>query len=528
MYSLSMKYDKKVKIVLLTILIFILFALACKNIKTQEDKPITEETVWTYWHSSYQPKIVKRCIKNWKTVGSCTDVRVLNRNTVLKWIPEETMAEFSSITNNEANKSDLIRLYLLHRYGGIWMDASVFANRKLSSWVPKGDTVFCFKADRFSKKNVTCLENFFIKAKPGDKLIKDWLNMCINDFSDENYKTKNKEFRNIIGKNGDYLVPYVSSMKLVLNNYENLVTESAEKGPYKDTIQNGWDPIKICQNITYTENLVKLYNQTRKQCSPDIVPVTAPSEDYLPNNVYNRFKNRFKMIKHENHNLDVDMVYCISMPQRKKYITQMLEQLQTPYKMFDAIKPSDLSVQDYTRLSQTYSPTNLHLYRQWTKLPVALSFFMCYYDAYLNGYETVMFLEDDIKYMVSLDKIYAAVKDFKSTDCEVLFLGYCWANCGMTYPNITEHLYRAPIDTQMLCNHALVMKESFLKRFMERDEVTFWRHRNDHTLSDYIQYNKINKCVTSPAYISQNRSELGSNNKNSTKDPTTCNLHKRI
>ena len=136
------------------------------------------------------------------------------------------MTRFSSITNNEANKSDLIRLYLLHRYGGIWMDASVFANRKLSSWVPKGDTVFCFKADRFSKKNVTCLENFFIKAKPGDKLIKDWLNMCINDFSDENYKTKNKEFRNIIGKNGDYLVPYVSSMKLILKNYENLASLS--------------------------------------------------------------------------------------------------------------------------------------------------------------------------------------------------------------------------------------------------------------------------------------------------------------
>jgi len=29
-------------------------------------------------------------------------------------------------------------------------------------------------------------------------------------------------------------------------------------------------------------------------------------------------------------------------------------------------------------------------YHRSTKLPVSLSFFMCYYDAYLNGYDTIM------------------------------------------------------------------------------------------------------------------------------------------
>ena len=124
-----------------------------------------------------------------------------------------------------------------------------------------------------------------------------------------------------------------------------------------------------------------------------------------------------------------------------------------------------------------------------------------------------------------MDKIYGAIRDFKQVDSEILFLGYCWANCGMTYQHVSEHLYLAPYNTEMLCNHALVMKKSFIKTYMERDEVTFWRHRNDHTLSTYLIKNKINKCVTSPVYIDQNREELGSNNNNNTVKHPTCTLH---
>jgi hypothetical protein len=513
------------KILFIIIALFIVFTLF-KTRKYQDNKPVNNDTVWTYWDSLRQPEIVKRCIKNLEKVGGCKDIRVLNKNTVNTWIPKNEMNEFSKITNNEANKSDLIRLYLLKTYGGIWIDASVFANKNIFSWLPDDKNTFCYKADRFSKDGVVCLENFFIKAKKNYPLINDWFNQSVEDFKDKNYKENNKKFRNIIGKNGDYLVPYVSSMKLDLKRYPHLITHSAEKGPYKDTVENGWDPKRIVTNISYDQNLVKLYNGPRKEASPDIVPMTKANEDFLPNNVYNRFKNRFEIVQHDNKNVEVDMIYCICMPQRRDYAKKMVGMLQTPYKLFNAIKPDDLSTEDYTRLSQTYVESNKHLYKQWTKIPVALSFFTCYYDAYKNGYDTILVLEDDIRYKVSLDKIYGAIRDFKQVDSEILFLGYCWANCGMTYQHISEHLYIAPYNTEMLCNHALVMKKSFIKAYMERDEVTFWRHRNDHTLSTYLIKNKINKCVTSPVYIDQNREKLGSTNHNNnhTKLPT-CTLH---
>ena len=519
----------RVKVILLSILVVLLLIQIFKKL-TYQEKPITSNTVWTYWDSPFnKPSIVKKCIQNWGSIGNCKDVRVLNRWSVQDWIPREDLEHFSEITNNIANKTDLIRLYLLKTYGGIWMDASVFTNTKLSSWVPNDNTkVFCFKADRFSNENVTCLENFFIKAPKNDPFISEWLEKCIHDFSDKNYQENNKVYRKIIGKNGDYLVPYVSSMKIQLNKYPNVIVESAEKGPYKDTVENGWDANKICKNITYDQNLVKLYNHTRKQCNSDVVPITSSRENFLPKSVYTRFKDRFSFVENENNNVEVDMVYCICMPKRKEYAKKQLELLKTKYKMFNAITPKDLTSEDYSKMSQTYSPLNVFLYKQMTKLPVCLSFFMCYYDAYVNNYDTILVLEDDIKLKVSVDKIYGAIRDFKTTEFEIMFLGYCWAYCNMTYPSITEHLYKAPTETQLLCNHAMVMKKSFIKKYMERDEVTFWRHRNDHTLSDYLKNNKIEKCVTSPDYISQNREELGSNNGNNRSLPSACNLHSRL
>ena len=66
------------------------------------------------------------------------------------------MMKFTRITRNEANRADLIRFYLLERYGGIWIDGSVFHERALT-WRLVARWVFCFNARRFSKGDVVTL-----------------------------------------------------------------------------------------------------------------------------------------------------------------------------------------------------------------------------------------------------------------------------------------------------------------------------------------------------------------------------------
>ena len=84
------------------------------------------------------------------------------------------------------------------------------------------------------------------------------------------------------------------------------------------------------------------------------------------------------------------MVYCMVMPNRLGYAKQKMGELNTTYKLFNAVQKEDLAIVDYTHMSHTFEKKNQGYYHKFTKLPVSLSFFMCYYDAYLNGYDTIM------------------------------------------------------------------------------------------------------------------------------------------
>lgn len=238
---------------------------------------------------------------------------------------------------------------------------------------------------------------------------------------------------------------------------------------------------------------------------------------------YKRFINRFEFVEGPK-NLPVDMVYCISMPDRLEYIQSKMKELSTSYKLFHAISPDVLSYLDYFTLSNTLLPGS-PMYKKFTKLPVALSFFMCYYDAYVNGYNTICILEDDIKFMVNIEEIVSIIQEFKETDQDILFMGYCWLKCkGTNFKQISPNIFNVPREKNILCNHAMVLKRSLFVPYVNRSPFLYYTKHNDRTLSSYLKKHNIKKCVPSSGYINQNVSELGSNNENLNKNIYTCNL----
>jgi GR25 family glycosyltransferase involved in LPS biosynthesis len=229
---------------------------------------------------------------------------------------------------------------------------------------------------------------------------------------------------------------------------------------------------------------------------------------------YNRFKYRFEYVKGTD-DLPVDMVYCISMPDRINYVEKQMKTIGTSYKLFHAISPKDLNTLDYFLMSTTYWPKSDIRYK-FTKLPVALSFFMCYYDAYVNGYKSICIFEDDIKLKVNVSEISDLIKQFKETDKNILFMGYCiMKKCKKeNFTQISPDIYTVSPKSDILCNHAMVMKRDLFARYVNRSPFLFYFVQNDRTLSNYILKNNIERCVPKHTYIDQNFAELGTNNGN--------------
>jgi hypothetical protein len=88
--------------------------------------------VWTYW-TGPTDDIYRKCMMSWKTMlnqqGSEWEFEVVSEKT----LPRHNLnlpSNFSCIPPQM--QSDIIRLGLLYKYGGVWMDATILLNRDLS------------------------------------------------------------------------------------------------------------------------------------------------------------------------------------------------------------------------------------------------------------------------------------------------------------------------------------------------------------------------------------------------------------
>ena len=214
------------------------------------------------------------------------------------------------------------------------------------------------------------------------------------------------------------------------------------------------------------------------------------------------------------------------MDNREEYVRKTMGELGQDYTLFHAISPNDLSIVDYMAMSSTYLPSNNPgIFNRPTRLPVGLSFFMCYYDAFVRGYDTILILEDDIKFAVSTEHLTQTIKEWKDAPCEMMYLGYCHMNCSKSkYNSISPNIYGIDSDNRIVCNHAIMLKKSLLEKYFKNFIFLYMTKQNDNILDQFMRNNDIYRCVPPRGYINQNVPELGSNNGNKNDNLHTCHV----
>jgi hypothetical protein len=111
-------------------------------ISSRAEKPIFDETfprqLWMYWHQGWNnaPPLVQKCAESW-----------LKRNPSWKvhYSTAESLHEFVTIPEFYFKRlslplpalSDVIRIHLLSKYGGVWADASTWSVQPLDQWLPQ-------------------------------------------------------------------------------------------------------------------------------------------------------------------------------------------------------------------------------------------------------------------------------------------------------------------------------------------------------------------------------------------------------
>ena len=139
--------------------------------------------IWIYWHTGFAqaPDVVQLAVQSWIKMNEDYEVRLLSDNNLPEYLGFDFNMAFqlSTVRCLLPTKADILRLHLLSKFGGIWVDATTFCLKPLDSWLNTASNlyhIYNFK----QKNNITRpIEAWFIAAKQGSPIINDVLKQYI-------------------------------------------------------------------------------------------------------------------------------------------------------------------------------------------------------------------------------------------------------------------------------------------------------------------------------------------------------------
>lgn len=206
--------------------------------------------LWQYWHQGKEkaPDLIQKCFESVEKFESDKEIHVLSFDTIKDYV--ELPQKYYDLLNSGkipiAIFSDILRLYLLEKYGGGWVDSTIYLTDKIPQSVWNSD--FCV----VQKNPLTDLQEnkmscYFIRAK------KESANLRAIKQSIENYWAEN-----------DFLINYFM--------FEHISTMLSCKTP---ELKSEWDkmPYISGDNAGKLQNI--LYNNFNKDIWDKIIKETC-------------------------------------------------------------------------------------------------------------------------------------------------------------------------------------------------------------------------------------------------------------
>ena len=159
-----------------------------------EQKKEVSNKIWICWFQGIEnaPDIVKKCYDSVKNNLSNKEIILITEKNMSNYVsfPDYIMKKWKAGIITNTHMTDLLRLELLSKYGGMWLDATVFCSRKIEE-IPEyyfNSNLFmyqCLKPGRDG--HTTYISSWLISAKSNNKILMATQYLCY-----EYWKKNNK------------------------------------------------------------------------------------------------------------------------------------------------------------------------------------------------------------------------------------------------------------------------------------------------------------------------------------------------
>ena len=133
------------------------------------------------------PALVKKCIATIKHEFKDKQVIIITHENLNQYtnFPEHILTKWKNGIITHTHFSDLLRVELLSKYGGVWIDATVFCTGNLDKYINKNTNLFVFRNDHRCEPAI-CSSSWLIYAKPNNPIIVNTKNILFKYWETNN------------------------------------------------------------------------------------------------------------------------------------------------------------------------------------------------------------------------------------------------------------------------------------------------------------------------------------------------------
>ena len=141
---------------------------------------VLPKIIWMLWLQGWDeaPDIVQACLKTWEAHNPDWMIHALSAPDFYDYVDAATLSSIIGGKHMPPEAlSDLVRIELLQRYGGVWIDSTVYCLKPLDSWLPEKLRSGFFA---FAKPGPDrMLSSWFLAASKGNYIVEEWRRRAI-------------------------------------------------------------------------------------------------------------------------------------------------------------------------------------------------------------------------------------------------------------------------------------------------------------------------------------------------------------
>jgi hypothetical protein len=246
--------------------------------------------IWTYWDNpDTVPKSVKMCMESWKKHNPDYEIHLITKQNYAEFadIPS-TISNHPNMNDSHQRFSDLVRLYVLAKHGGVWCDSSILVGEPFSKWLVPGKDLngFSIKYGGYDRPHPIIESWFFIcpKESPFVRAWRDEFAKLCDYNSVKSYVDSRREMGVDVenwSATPEYLAIHVSAQKILqIDKYplNKLAIFPSEDGPFKYLVKHNWDGLKgltaACSDMSYRKPFMKLRGSERQSLESNLTTLS--------------------------------------------------------------------------------------------------------------------------------------------------------------------------------------------------------------------------------------------------------------